>query len=230
MISVEHINKSIEKALRGESNLTQDILNVRGFSTPTIRKLFNCLCDTSEPITYLEVGLFCGATFCSSFNKNCTSIGIEDHSQDFSEGFEKVKQELKDNLDKFSNRAKEVHVHYEDCFKIDKSKLPNNIDILFYDGYHGEEEQAAALPAFFDKMADKFLWIVDDFNWTYVAKGTDIGLASLKDKINIELCWPLRGYHAENDAIWHNGLNLYLISKKTDQETKDYYETLMRIG
>lgn len=214
MITTEHIQQSIEKAIKGESNLTEDILNIRGFSTPTIRKLFNNLCNTEQEINYLEIGLFCGASFCSSFNKNCISIGIEDHSQDFSEGFEKVKKELKDNLDKFSDKAKEVHVHYADCFKMDKALIPDGIDILFWDGEHTLENQSKALPHFFDKMADTFLVVTDDYNWPQVEQGTNNGMAELKDKMEILDCWVLRGYQLQNDLVWHNGVHLLLCKKK----------------
>src|SRR3990167_3448311 len=209
----EHIENSISKALKGELNLTQEILNIRGFSTATIRCLFNCLCDTAESITYLEVGLFAGASFCSSFNKNCTSIGIEDHSQDFSAGFDQVKKELKENVDKFSDKAKEVHVHYVDCFKMDKSVLPK-IDILYYDGEHSFENTAKSLPAFIDVVADKAIVIYDDVSWTPVWQGIDKALSDLKDKIKVEKVWVLRGYYPENDSIWWNGINIYLINKK----------------
>lgn len=212
MITKEHINNAIEKAQRGESNLTKEVLDVRGFSTPTIRHLFNNLCNIDGK--YLEVGLFCGASFCASFNKNCESIGVEDHSQDFSEGFEKVKQELKENVEKLKDRAKEATVHYADCYNMDKSVLPDSIDIYFYDGWHSEEMQAKALPHFLDKLANKFIWVVDDANWDYVASGTNIGLNSLADKIEIENVWMLRGYNLQNDSIWHNGVFIYLINKK----------------
>lgn len=210
----EHIQLSIKRALEGQSNLSQEQLAVRGFSCPPIRRLFNHLCNIEGGVVYLEVGLFCGATFVSSFNPNLTAIGIEDHSQDFSEGFELVKKELKENIDKFSDRAKEVYVHYEDCFKIDKDNLPDNIDIFFYDGNHSEENQAKALPYFFDKMADKFIFIVDDFNWPEVFNGTNRALAELAEKIDVEYAQVLRGYQLQNDPIWHNGLCVYLIKKK----------------
>ncbi len=212
MITQAHITDSIEKALRGESNLTPELLNIRGFSTPTIRHLFNNLCDIDG--TYLEVGLFCGASFCASFNKHCTSIGVEDHSQDFSAGFEQVKQELKDNFNKFQDIAREAHIHYADCFAMDKSVLPNDIDIYCYDGFHTEEHQAKALPYFFDKMAKRFIWVVDDFNWQIVADGTNRGIEELKDKMDIEKVWVLRGYNLQNDPIWHNAIAIYLINKK----------------
>lgn len=212
MITQEHIQSSIDNAIAGKSNLTEETLAVRGFSTRPIRHLFNNLCDIEG--TYLEIGLFCGASFIASFNKNCISIGVEDHSQDFSEGFEQVKKELKENIETFKGNAKEVNVHYDDCFTMDKSILPDNIDIYFFDGFHSEETQTKALPYFLDKMADKFIWVVDDYNWTYVESGTKLGLEELKDKIEIEKAWILRGQNLLNDSIWHNGLIVLLINKK----------------
>lgn len=213
MITAEHIESSINKALNGVSGIEPQVLNVRGFSTFTIRSLFHALCDTGEPLTYLEVGLFCGATFCSSFNKNTTSIGIENHSQDFSAGFDQVKQELKDNVENLKGLGKEVNIIYEDCFEMDISVLPDNIGIYFFDGFHSEDTQRKALPYFLDKMADKFIWVVDDANWDYVASGTKLGLKDLEDKIEIEKSWIL-GEDCHNHPIWHNGVFIYLINKK----------------
>jgi hypothetical protein len=211
-MTIEHIEKSIADAVAGKSNLTPELLAIRGFSTPTLRHLYNNLCNIEG--TYLEVGLFCGASFCASFNKKCTSIGIEDHSQDFSAGFEQVKKELKENLEKFADRANEMHVHFIDCFSVAKSTIPDNIDIYFFDGFHSEETQRNALPHFFDKMAKKFIWIVDDINWSYVKSGTDLAIEDLKDKMQIEQSWVLRGQYENNDPIWHNGIVIFLINKK----------------
>ncbi len=214
MITKEHIDISIKRAIEGQSNLSKSQLEVRGFSTPTMRRLVNQLCNMEGRGTYLEVGLFCGGTFVSSFNPNTVSVGVEDHSQDFSAGFELVKKELKENIDAHAERALEIHTHYEDCFKIDITKLPNNIDILFFDGEHSEESQAKALPYYFDRMADTFLFMVDDWAWQPVFDGTNRGLRELQDKMTVEMHWPLRGYSLNDDPIWHNGVALFLINKK----------------
>src|SRR5690242_17083526 len=116
MITKEHVDKSIQNAIAGKSNLTEDILSIRGFCTPTIRHLFNNICNIHG--AYLEVGLFCGASYISSFNEQCISVGIEDHSQDFSAGFDQVKKELIENVKRHQDRAGGLHVHYVDCFKM----------------------------------------------------------------------------------------------------------------
>ena len=214
MITPEHIELSIKKATDGETYLSQSIYDIRGFSTRYMRNLFHHICNVEGGCTYLEIGLFCGGTFVSSFNKNTISIGIENHSQDFSEGFEVVKKELKENIDNHSELAKEIHVHYEDCFKIDKSKLPDNIDIFCYDGHHDEMYQEAALPHFIEKMANTFVMIVDDWSWDSVFNGTNKAISSLSDKINVEQFWALRGYSLHNDPVWHNSIGIFLINKK----------------
>lgn len=209
-MTAEHIETSIQKALKAESNLTESELAVGGFSTPTMRHLFNNICNIEG--TYLEVGLWMGGTFVASFNKGLTSIGIENYAQDF--GVVGVKDILEANIDKHQGNAKEIQLHFTDCFTIDKSLLPDNIDIYFFDGNHSFESQAKALPFFIDKMASTFLFVVDDFSWTDVFEGTNAGFEALKGKIEIVNCWPLRGYRLQEDPIWHNSVGLFLIKKK----------------
>lgn len=211
MINKQHVNNSIEKALRGESNIDNDILSIRGFSTPTMRHLFNNLCNIKEG-NYLEIGLYCGATFCSSFNKDTVSIGIEDFSQDF--GVNSVKSELENNFNINKNKAKDAHIFNSDCFDIDVLKYPFGINVFCYDGEHSEENQARALPHFIDNMANTFLYIVDDTNWDQVIKGTMKGIMSLSDKIEVVDDWNLVGNSISDDTIWHNGVRIFLINKK----------------
>ncbi len=211
MVNQEHIEESINKALLGQSNLTQDVLNIRGFSTPTIRHLFNNICNI-ENGTYLEIGLFCGGTFCSSFNKDTISIGIEDFSQDF--GVNTVADELPKNINENWRSAKDVHLFNADCFKIESIEYNSGIDVYFFDAEHSKESQAKALPHFIKYMSDKFIYIVDDYNWALVNEGTAEGFETLKGEIEIEKSWVLKGGLLQDDPIWHNGVAIFLINKK----------------
>lgn len=206
----QFINEAIKNALAGKSNLDESILKARGFSTNTMRHLINNLANIDG--NYLEVGLFAGATFCSSFNKNNISIGIENLSQDFGE--RDIAKELEANISMYSPAAKEVHTHYTDCFDIRMDLIPNDIDIYMYDGLHDEWAQEKALPHFFDKMANTFLYICDDIAWSHVMQGTRNGFEKLKEKITIQKEWILKGQSDSDDPIWHNNLGLFLISKK----------------
>lgn len=216
---VSHVDQSIEKALKGESNLTEETLKPRGFSPATMRHLFNNLCNIkeSDPVMYLEVGLYCGATFCASFNENTISVGIENFSQDF--GVPSVKEELYANIE----MAKTVlHPHLVrvidmDCFStnhLDGEPPTGNFDIFFFDGEHSLESQAKALPHFFGNMGKLFLFIVDDWHWPQVENGTRDSFSTLADKMDIEKEWIIKAERPSDDPIWHNGVGIFLISKK----------------
>lgn len=209
MITQQHVEQSINDSILGKSNLTGRQLSVEGFSTATMRHLFNNLCNIEG--TYLEAGLFCGGTFVSSFNDKLVSIGVEDYSQPF--GVNEVKSKLERNIEENKHISKDAVVHFEDCFSIDKSKLPSNIDILFYDAQHDELSQSKALPHFFDNMNNVFLYIVDDYNWVDVFNGTNTGLCIMKDKLNVVKKWELCGKSRNDDPIFHNGIGLFLIEK-----------------
>lgn len=208
-LSAEHITNSINNALAGVSKLDESVLNIKGFSTPTMRRLFNNLCDIEG--FYLEVGLYCGATFCSSFNEHLFSIGIESFEQPF--GVNDVKEQLEANLKQHRSKAHDVEVIYANCFDMDKSQFPK-FDIYFYDGEHSRESQAKALPSMIEHMADTFVFIVDDYNWDSVKEGTEMGLNQVKSQIEIVKDWKLRGINANDDEFWHNGLYIALINKK----------------
>jgi hypothetical protein len=165
-----------------------------------------------EAKTYLEVGLYCGATFVSSYNPKLRAIGIENYSQDFS--VSTVKQELEFNLETFKGLAESVVIYWDDCFKVDREFLSKDIDIFYFDGTHDFDSQRKAFPYFIDNLSDTALIIIDDISWDVVKAGTEAGLKDIEDKVTIEKTWELRGQRPNDDPQWHNGINLYLIKKK----------------
>ena len=211
MINKEHIDNSIQRALRLESNIDKSILDIRGFSTPTMRHLFNNICNVKNA-KYLEIGLYCGATFCSSFNNETISVGIENFSQSF--GIDTVEQELKKNIQDNLFKSKAVKLIDDNCFKDNVVNERFKFDILFYDAEHSEDNQAKALPFYLDKMSDTFIYIVDDTNWAQVSSGVKSGINSLKSKIDVIYEQNLIGSSFNDDTIWHNGVNIFLIKKK----------------
>src|SRR5688572_21099184 len=83
---IAHVEKSLELAKQKKSKCDVETLQIKGFSTHTMRHFFNNLCAT--PVErYMEVGLFFGASACAAMceNRSLGSILIEDFSQDFSE-------------------------------------------------------------------------------------------------------------------------------------------------
>lgn len=212
-----HIAESIKRALLGQSYVDPEALKIHGFATATMRHLFSNLCHLDD-ITYLEFGTFCGATFVSAFNNNpIHAVGIDDFTQPFEETG--VRQQLADNLNRWKDTAKTVQ--FFDCNGFDLSTgerglgavMPLPIDIYYYDGEHSFDNQVRALPAFFEMMADRFIFIVDDFQWADVEKGTQTGFDALSPRLKIEHEWHLNGERPNDDPIWWNGVAIFLISK-----------------
>lgn len=210
-----HISESILRALRGESYLDPEILKIHGFATPTMRHLFSNLCHI-ESASYLEVGVFCGATFFAAYNNNpITAQGVENFAQPFEET--NVREQLESNFDRWWKSGGGLcQIEFKDVFKIEwhPEILDIRYNIYFYDGEHSYESQAKALPALFDMMADTFLYIVDDTNWDDVIRGTDAGFETLGSRVVVEKTWNLSGLKSRSDdEIWHNGMAIFLCSK-----------------
>lgn len=211
-----HVAKSIERALLGDSKLDPEVLKINGFATPTMRHLFSNLCNIQD-CSYLEVGTFCGATFVSAFNNNpIHAVGIDNFTQPFEQTG--VVDQLRENMERWKETAKNVWFFKGDCFDLSSNDLRQlrdrrPFDVYYYDGEHSYDNQARALPAFFDLMADQFIHIVDDFQWDDVKRGTEDGMKVLAPRLKIEHEWHLNGERMHDDPIWWNGVAIYVCSK-----------------
>lgn len=214
-LTADHIDRSIARALVGESYLDPAVLNILGFATPTMRHLFNNLCNI-EGLTYLECGVYTGGSFISAFNNNpIQAIGIDNFCQTWAPGRD-IRGEFMENKKIFTSPlapTQSVRFYQDDCFKPGLLNGLTGIDIFFYDGDHTKEAQAKALPHFFDVLAPVFLFIVDDACWKDVADGTAEGFVTLADKMVILKDWELIGEKRQDDSVFHNGVALYLCKK-----------------
>lgn len=210
-LTAEHIDDSIARALRGESHLDPAVLGILGFATPTMRHMFSNLCHL-DGLTYLECGVYAGASFCAACsNNNILPIGIDNFSQAWHEGRD-IRAEFAANKARFCDAAA-IFID-SDCFA--PGLLLREFvkrDIFFFDGDHARQAQARALPHFFDHLSDTFLFIVDDFHWEDVQKGTQAGFDALADRVTVIQQWALSGNKAQDDEIFHNGLGLFLCKK-----------------
>lgn len=210
----EHIDNSIARALKGESHLDPEVLKIHGFSTPAMRHLFNNLCHI-KGFAYLEVGVFKAASFVAAFNNNpIHAIGIDDFSQDFSQ--RNVREECLENIEKWKHTADFVRFFEGDCFVLAKDACKDErakFDIFTYDGHHDTLPTAQALPAFFNLLADRFIYIVDDVHWSTVSAGVQMGFETLAGRVNIEQEWKLRGKRRQDDNVWWNGVSIFLCEK-----------------
>lgn len=208
---ISHVEDSIHKALRGESKLDEFVLGIKGFSTPTMRHLFNNLASKAQ--RYLEVGLYAGGTACAALykNKDLNSFLFENQSQSF--GNDTVFDELQENIIKVQPHAGTMNVLWEDFFEWSEDLESNALscDMIFYDGEHSAENQRRAVFECSRHSDKTFILIVDDFSWNTVGEPTKQAISEAG--LNCLKSWELYGATKNDDSIWHNGLGIFLLER-----------------
>lgn len=204
----EHIDKSIDNALKHISNIdNDDILSINGMSSERNRHLLNNLLNIND-VNYLEIGVHKGSTFVSALYKNNinSSYAIDNWSE-FNNG--DIKSEFLKNCNNFNiNNFKFIE---NDSFKLDLNDIKNKINIYFYDGNHTTESTIKSLEYYYDILDDEFIFIVDDYDWDYVQKGVKIGIENCK--LNIIYEKYLKSDFCGDKNTWWNGLYIVILKK-----------------
>lgn len=133
---------------------------IPGMTTVKVKSFLNTLCSNIS--TYLEVGLFKGATFISAIegNLNLTAIGCDNWSQ-----FNGPKEQFAQNL-AHAGPGAHVHIYDMDCYSTEfKTVLDTypKFDVFFYDGDHSRLAQVRAVKLYKQIMPDVGIMIVDDW-------------------------------------------------------------------
>lgn len=218
---VKHINDSIEWGRLEVSKLTQDILDIHGITSNKVKCFLNNICDIDNA-TYLEVGVFRGATFCSAiYGNNIYSIAIDNFMSPnltprgvsnkignyYKHNIDIIPQEeFLQNVKKFSD-VDRVSVYKTDYQTFDFSSL-SNVDIIFYDGETKFHDQYTALKNMLPIFSDETILIMDDWNWKNGAFDQfiqDNNLFILHSK-------EIYTSGEDPDDFW-NGLGVFLIGK-----------------
>lgn len=159
---LKNLIKSIDSAFNEKSKINDQILSIKGLSTPKVRHLLNNICSF-DGVKYLEVGSFMGSTLCSaSFKNNGKFYGVENFSEIF--GFGKTSYEIKKELFENVDSLKQDNITI-----IEKNLFDNNISIqekinvYFYDGQHTLETQYYNLLATKQFLDNRFIYLVDDW-------------------------------------------------------------------
>ncbi len=132
-----HIESAIEKTLRSESNLKQEVLEIIGMCGEGNRHLYNNLANTPNTIC-LEIGTYMGASTASLLCNNTISL----HSVDFVDENNPIRQQFLNNVAAFQEKSTFEFVN-KDCFQVDVSLLPI-FNLYVYDGEHYENDGFAS--------------------------------------------------------------------------------------
>ena len=157
----ELLQQLINNAAIGLPILPADVLHVQGYSAPKVRRLLNALC--SQPgARYLEIGVCYGSTFIPAIYGNEAEAVCIDHWQMFKASRARFDANVAQLIPKRKFTALQGN-----CFdETIKAQVPHNISIYFYDGAHDRESHYQALMQYAPFMADQFVLLIDDWNWS----------------------------------------------------------------
>ncbi len=218
---IKHIDDSIEWATLEVSKLNQEILDIQGITSNKVRCFLNNICNIDDA-TYLEVGVFRGATFCSAiYGNDIYSIAVDNFMSPnltpksvsqkignyYKHNIEIIPQEeFLHNVKRFGNTDK-ISVYKTDYQTFDFSTL-SNVDIIFYDGETKFHDQYTALKNMLPIFSDETILIMDDWNWN--SRAFDEFIAN--HKLHILHSKQIFTSGEDPDDFW-NGLGIFLIGK-----------------
>lgn len=206
---IEHAKWGISQAENGRSKLSSATLAVPGMTSHKVKHLLNNLC-TLPQTSYLEIGVWKGATFTAALSGNKDTIQQAAAIDNWSK-FEGPEQEFKNNC-----RAHISDIPYqfysEESFTIDPKKLfDKSVDIYFYDGDHSELSQERAFTYYDSILASSFIAIVDDWCWSEVKSGTRKAFEKLGYTVLFEQELPAR-FNGDTE-LWWNGIYVAVIRR-----------------
>jgi hypothetical protein len=176
-ILIRQVTEAISNAKKGKSLFADfDYSKFNGWvgSSKMSRDMFSNLCNL-DGASYLECGLYGGSTFIGSIFKNPLKAcyGIDSWALGFNgEDGKTVEENFKKNLAMVVKQSTKPNIFKADCFKFDLAQIKDKIDIYFYDAGHTADEQKKGIVYYYPTLADRFILVVDDWNWSCVREGT----------------------------------------------------------
>ena len=217
---IKHIEESLHWGEKEVSKLTQDVINIHGITSNKIRCFLNNICSIGG--TYLEIGVFRGATFCSAiYQNNIHAIGLDNFASPnlmpmgvsqklasyLKRGIDIPPQEdFINNVKKFGN-PEHLDIYKTDYTSFDYTQLPK-VNIVFYDGDTRYHDQYTVLKKILPLFSEQTILIMDDWNWNSGA------IDDLIKEENLIVTFKEEIFTQGEDmgSFW-NGLGLFLIEK-----------------
>ena len=187
---IAHVTEALFATYRGASKLPDEILAIEGYSSPSVRRLLNNLCDF-DGCRYVEVGTWQGATALSASYLNRGSFKAIDNFSEFGGPRETCLR----NRERWRGQC-QFELIDTDVWSYDIGSL-GPVNVYFYDGAHTEEDQYKALTRFDGVLTEPFIVVVDDWNWKQVRAGTRRAFVELRYRplghLELVLAWELYG-------------------------------------
>ena len=220
----EHIQKSFADACNDISNIDSNILKMSGMSGRRTKHFYNNLCSLDD-VNYLEIGTYSGSSLCSALSNNNVNAHVIDNWSRWN-----ATEARKLFLERYPlyQGNSSVTVHEACCWETANSwkatgEYNNMFNIYLFDGPHDYEDHYNALAEYIHVLSDNFIFLVDDWNWLRVRKGTCDAIRDL----NLEILYtshhrtgPKRcqknnrqPYLHGRSSRWHNGIGVFELKK-----------------
>ena len=214
--TINHIEDSFNRAKEEKSKLNDEVLDIKGLTSKKVKHFLNNICNIKD-CRYFEIGVYEGATFCSSIYKNNLSAiaidnwiqqGITPFREDIDwESSDDPKSNFIRNTKKFRS-SKKVRAYDTNCYDFNLENFDFKVNIFFYDGFHDVFSQYNALMYYNEISDDEFILIVDDWNWQ--RNGINQAIKALKYKV-LYVKEIFTSGEDPND-FW-NGLGIFVLKK-----------------
>ena len=211
------INESFYESLSLQSKINCWLKNLDGLSGKKYRYLLNNLVSKFSEPKYLEIGSWTGSTACAASFKNDLSITCIDNWSQFLDKTDEPKKQFLFNINKCLTKKTNFEIIDSNFRNINFNKI-GKFNIYFYDASHHYEDHYDAITLVQESLEDKYILIVDDWNWDQVRKGTFDAIKKLNLKNIFQL--EIKTTHDSSSAIingkiseWHNGYSFFVLKK-----------------
>jgi len=206
-ITREYVDEAIRRAEAGEP---PDLPRMHGLSSDKVRRLLHWLCKP-EGANYLEIGTHTGSTLIPALwgNPHVQATCIDLWTCEGAQG-DTHRHHLEANLAEHLP-GREVNIIEDDMFTLDLGRVPANVNVYFFDGPHTREGQYQAFARYDPVFADRFVALVDDWNWAEPREETRRAFEDLGYRVEAE--WELVARFTRDEEEWWNGLFVAIVNK-----------------
>ena len=207
---VSQVRTSFENALFRQSNVVE---MREGFSGRMIQHFFNNIGRMNDA-RYLEIGVYNASSLSATLHSNqLLAVAIDNWDVTYNELILEVKANVMSSMREYVERG-QLHIIESNSWHVDMKEITtffNNerANVYFYDAGHSYHDHVHALTNYITVLENTFIYIVDDWNWVSVRRGTYKAIEIL----HLEIVYAKEVRTLETCLDWHNGAGIFVLHR-----------------
>lgn len=208
-----HVSGAIEEIECNVDSLPDALAVLPGHTSPRQRCLLNTICDF-EGCTYLEIGVFHGASLLSAAfdNGGGRFYGVDDFSYGTRDAFVAAYKQ-------FENDCSHAKLIEGDIRELPLAALPEKVNVFYYDANWDDTAASNMLKRIASRLATTFILIVDNWSRPSVRRLTYDTLEELG--FSIYASWQLTTKADCDITSWWSGWLVAIVEKKPMRDTTE---------